>query len=1087
MKKNLLAVAALALSLNSYATDDSAWMRYPSLSPDGSLIAFSFKGDIYTVPTNGGRALQITTHPSHDTRPVWSPDGKLLAFASDRMGSMDIYIVDKEGGVPKRLTTHSGNETPITFKDNGHLLFQANILPSTDDMQFASGQFPQVYEVSTEGGRAVMFSSMPMEDISFSTDGKKILYHDKKGYEDPWRKRHTSSITRDVWMCNLDNERSYKKLSSFNGEDRNPVWASADSYYYLSEQNGSFNVYKASINGGSPVQITKHEKHPVRFLSRSNNGLLCYGYDGGIYTLKEGEQPKKVNIKVVTDQINRDIIRQIRNNGASQIALSSEGKEVAFILRGDVYVTSTEYKTTRQITNTPEQERNVDFAPDGRSLVYASERNGLWQLYQSQIANKEEKLFTYATEIKEEKLTNSNITSFQPQYSPDGKEVAFLEDRTTIRVINLASKQVRTVMDGKFEYSYSDGDQWYQWSPDSHWILTNYIGIGGWNSKDVALVNASGNGEIHNLTQSGYNDGNAQWVLDGKAMIWESDRAGYRSHGSWGAHGDVYIMFFDLEAYERFNMNKEELSLMEESEKAKANDKKDEDKSDKKNKGNNKKAEDKKKDEIKPLTFDLDNCRDRIVRLTRHSSSLGDAVLSKKGDKLYYQASFEKGLDLWCQDLKENNTKLVMKNIGYGKMIPDKKGENFYMCSHGGIKKVTVNDGKSKNIDFEAIFDYKPALERQYIFDHAWQQVKDKFYVEDIHGIDWEGYRDAYRRFLPSITNNYDFQELLSEMLGELNGSHTGARYNTSGPSLSTANFGVFFDDTYQGDGLRIKEIMAKSPFAIKKCDVVPGCIIEKIDGQVIKAGMDYFPLLEGKAGKNVLVAMYNPATGKRFDVNVKAISGGAQNELLYKRWVDRNRRMVDELSGGRIAYVHVKGMDSPSFRTVYSELLSDKNRQKEAVIVDTRHNGGGWLHDDLATLLSGKEYQRFIPQGQYVGSDPHNKWLKPSCVLVCEDNYSNAHGFPWVYKELGIGKLIGAPVPGTMTAVWWETQMDPSIVFGIPQVGCVDKNGKYMENNQLQPDIEVYNKPEDSLKGIDEQLATAVKEMLKVADANKK
>ena len=1087
MKKNLLAVAALALSLNSYATDDSAWMRYPSLSPDGSLIAFSFKGDIYTVPTNGGRALQITTHPSHDTRPVWSPDGKLLAFASDRMGSMDIYIVDKEGGVPKRLTTHSGNETPITFKDNGHLLFQANILPSTDDMQFASGQFPQVYEVSTEGGRAVMFSSMPMEDISFSTDGKKILYHDKKGYEDPWRKRHTSSITRDVWMCNLDNERSYKKLSSFNGEDRNPVWASADSYYYLSEQNGSFNVYKASINGGSPVQITKHEKHPVRFLSRSNNGLLCYGYDGGIYTLKEGEQPKKVNIKVVTDQINRDIIRQIRNNGASQIALSSEGKEVAFILRGDVYVTSTEYKTTRQITNTPEQERNVDFAPDGRSLVYASERNGLWQLYQSQIANKEEKLFTYATEIKEEKLTNSNITSFQPQYSPDGKEVAFLEDRTTIRVINLASKQVRTVMDGKFEYSYSDGDQWYQWSPDSRWILTNYIGIGGWNSKDVALVNASGNGEIHNLTQSGYNDGNAQWVLDGKAMIWESDRAGYRSHGSWGAHGDVYIMFFDLEAYERFNMNKEELSLMEESEKAKANDKKDEDKSDKKNKGNNKKAEDKKKDEIKPLTFDLDNCRDRIVRLTRHSSSLGDAVLSKKGDKLYYQASFEKGLDLWCQDLKENNTKLVMKNIGYGKMIPDKKGENFYMCSHGGIKKVTVNDGKSKNIDFEAIFDYKPALERQYIFDHAWQQVKDKFYVEDIHGIDWEGYRDAYRRFLPSITNNYDFQELLSEMLGELNGSHTGARYNTSGPALSTANFGVFFDDTYHGDGLRIKEIMAKSPFAIKKCDVVPGCIIEKIDGQVIKAGMDYFPLLEGKAGKNVLVAMYNPATGKRFDVNVKAISGGAQNELLYKRWVDRNRRMVDELSGGRIAYVHVKGMDSPSFRTVYSELLSDKNRQKEAVIVDTRHNGGGWLHDDLATLLSGKEYQRFIPQGQYVGSDPHNKWLKPSCVLVCEDNYSNAHGFPWVYKELGIGKLIGAPVPGTMTAVWWETQIDPSIVFGIPQVGCVDKNGKYMENNQLQPDIEVYNKPEDSLKGIDEQLATAVKEMLKVADANKK
>ena len=1080
MKKKLVSVIALMLSLSAHATDNPAWMRYPAISPDGSLIAFSYKGDIYTVPVSGGRASQITTNPAHDSYPVWSPDGQQIAFASDRLGSMDIYVVDKEGGVPTRLTTHSGNETPIVFKDKDHILFQANILPAAEDMQFPSSQFPQVYEVSTAGGRPVMFSSMPMENISFSADGKSILYHDKKGYEDAWRKHHTSSITRDIWMCTLDGERSYKKLSTFAGEDRSPVWANADTYYYLSEEKGSFNIYKANINGGKPSPITQHTQHPVRFLTRANNGTLCYGYDGGIYTLKEGAQSQKVDIRVVTDKIDRDIIRQIKTNGATQIAVSPEGKEVAFILRGDVYVTSTEYKTTKQITNTAEQERNVDFAPDGRSLVYASERNGLWQLYQAKIANKEEKQFTYATDIQEERLTNSNVTSFQPQYSPDGKEVAFLENRATIRVINLATKQVRTVMDGKFEYSYSDGDQWYQWSPDSRWILTNYIGTGGWNNKDVALVNASGNGEIHNLTQSGYNDSGAKWVLDGKAMIWESDRAGYRSHGSWGAHGDIYIMFFDLEAYERFLMSKEELALLEEAEKGKKEEKKDE--AVKKGKKDNKKAEDKKKDEVKPLTFDLENCRDRIVRLTRHSSSLGDAVLSKKGDKLYYQASFERGSDLWCQDLKDNSTKLILKDIGRAMMIPDKKGEDFYLCTRSGIKKVTAKDGKSKNISFEAIFDYKPAEERQYMFDHAWQQVKDKFYKDDIHGIDWEGYRDAYRRFLPSINNNYDFQELLSEMLGELNGSHTGARYRANGPALSTANLGVFFDDTYTRNGLKIKEIMAKSPFANKKCEVTSGCIIEQIDGQAIEAGMDYFPLLEGKAGKKVLLAIYNPANGKRFNVSIKAISASEQNTLLYKRWVDRNRKMVDELSGGRIAYVHVQGMDSPSFRTVYSELLSDKNRNRDAVIVDTRHNGGGWLHDDLATLLSGKEYQRFVPRGQYIGSDPFNKWLKPSCVLVCEDNYSNAHGFPWVYKELGIGKLIGAPVPGTMTAVWWETQIDPSIVFGIPQVGCVDMRGQYAENNQLQPDIEVYNKPEDSLKGIDTQLATAVQEMLKAS-----
>ena len=260
------------------------------------------------------------------------------------------------------------------------------------------------------------------------------------------------------------------------------------------------------------------------------------------------------------------------------------------------------------------------------------------------------------------------------------------------------------------------------------------------------------------------------------------------------------------------------------------------------------------------------------------------------------------------------------------------------------------------------------------------------------------------------------------------------------------------------------------------------GCIIEQIDEQPVKAGEDYFPLLAGKVGKRVMLSVYDPATGKHFDEQVKPVSLGTVSGLLYKRWVEQRREMVDRLSGGRLGYVHVKGMDSQSFREVYSELLG-RCRNKEAVIVDVRHNGGGWLHEDLAVLLSGKEYQRFEPRGQYIGSDPFNRWLKPSCVLVCENNYSNAHGFPVVYKTLGLGKLIGAPVPGTMTAVWWERQLDPSLVFGIPQVGVKDENGHYLENHQLQPDIEVYNSPESQLRGEDTQLERAVEEMLKQLD----
>ncbi len=1072
MRKALLGISVYLLSLTTFAQESPLWIRQCAISPDGSTIAFCYKGDLFTVPVEGGRASQITSHAAYDTQPVWSPDSKQIAFASDRMGSMDLFIVGKDGGAPLRLTTFSGSEKPIAFKDNEHVLFTANIRPSAEDAQFPDSTFPQVYEVSTQGGRPKMYSSMPMEDISISSDGKQWLYHDKKGYENAMRKHHTSSIARDIWLYTLA-EGSYRKQTSFEGEDRNPVWAAdGASFYYLSEEKGSFNVFKRSVNGSNSVQLTQHTANPVRYLSAATDGTLCYNYNGELYTLKEGGAPKRLSISVVTDKTDRDLVREVRRDGATEMALSPDAKEVAFVMHGDVYVTSVEYNTTKRITNTPEQERSIDFAPDGRSIVYASERNGLWQIYQTSLVKKEEKQFTYATELKEEQLTHSDAASFQPLYSPNGKEVAFLENRSTIRVLNLAKKSVRTVMEGKYEYSYSDGDQFYRWSPDSKWILTNYIGIGGWNNNDVAMVNASGNGEIHNLTESGYTDARAKWVLDGKAMIWSSDRAGYRSHGSWGAESDIYIMFFDLEAYDRFRMSKEELALLEEDKKE--DEKGPKDKKDKKEEAKKDSVEKK----VEPLVFDLENRRDRVMRLTAHSSRLGDAVLSPKGEKLYYLATFEGGMDLWEHDLKENKTKIVLKDVGRGRICADKKGEKIFLCGREGIKSIELVSGKVKPVGFEAEFDYKPYAEREYIFNHVWRQMKDKFYKTDMHGVDWEAYKEVYAQFLPYINNNYDFADVLSEMLGELNASHTGAIYRPRSTALPTASLGLFYDESYEGDGLKIKEIMAQGPLTLKKNEVTAGCIIERIDGVKIEKDTDYFPLLEGKEDKPVRLSVVTPA-GKRLEVTVKACSMSKENDLLYKRWVKRCRDEVDKLSGGRIGYVHVKGMNSESFREVYSELLG-RCRNKEAVIVDTRHNGGGWLHDDLATLLSGKEYQRFMPRGQYVGSDPFNKWIKPSCVLVCEDNYSNAHGFPWVYKELGIGKLIGAPVPGTMTAVWWENQIDPTIVFGIPQVGCMDMRGNYMENTQLQPDIEVYNAPEESLTGKDTQLEAAVEEMLK-------
>ena len=1085
-----LTVLASTLMLSSSvlaANEDPLWMRYPQISPDGQTIAFTYKGDIFTVPAAGGRAVQLTTHPDLDTRPVWSPDGKKIAFASNRKGNYDIYVVNSEGGAPRQLTTNSANEMPEMFFDNEHVLFNSWIMPDVNDSQFPSGQFPQIYKVDLEGGRPEVYSALAMESLSINKKGD-LLYQDKKGYEDEWRKHHTSSIARDIWMLR---DGKYTKITSFKGEDRNPVWTpSEDGFYYLSEEKGTFNVFRSSLDGKSRTQLTKFTKNPVRFLSSSKEGVLCFGYDGEIYTMKEGQSPKKVKIQIVSDVLEDEVVSTRRTFGASDIAVSPDGKEIAFILRGDVFVTAADYSTTKRITDTPQQERDLSFSPDGRSIVYSSERAGVWGIYRTELVRKEDKMFTYAHELKEEALVQTDKASFQPAVSPDGKEVAFLENRTTLRVVNIKSKKVRTVLDGKFNYSYADGDQAYQWSPDSKWFLSQYIGVGGWQNSDIVLVKADGSGEMTNLTESGYVDENAKWVLGGKAMIWSSDRAGFRSHGSWGAQRDYYIMFFDGEAYDKFLMSKEDLALYEEAEriekeeKAKAEAEKKAKEEKKNKKKDDKKKDEKKVEEEKTLKFDLENRRNRIVRLTPNSSFLADGYLNPAGDKFYYCSAFESGFDLWMHDLKEHNTRLIIKGVGAGALLTDKKGSDLFLVSRGEIKKIMLANNQVKPVSFAAEFNYRPAEEREYIFNHAWQQVKDKFYDPQIHGIDWAGFKKEYAKFLPHINNNTDFAEMLSELLGELNASHTGAsaRSFMSGPQ--TAVLGAFYDEQYKGDGLKIAEIIKRGPLTKADSKIVEGCIIEQIDGEKILKGKDYYPMLANKAGKRVMLKVYDPAKKEHFEQEVKPISRRAQADLLYRRWVEQKREMVDKLSGGKVGYVHVKGMDSESFREVYSDLLG-MNRDKISVIVDTRHNGGGWLHEDLCILLSGKLFGTFEPRGQYIAPDPFNRWTKPSCVLVCEDNYSNAHGFPWAYQTLKIGKLIGAPVPGTMTAVWWENQIDPTLVFGIPQVGMKDMNGKYLENQLLIPDIEVYNSPESQLKGEDEQLARAVKEMLAEGQAH--
>lgn len=1084
MKRHILLLSLIVLMLPVLSQESALWMRYPAISPNGQEIVFSYKGDLFKVSSEGGTATPLTMHEAHDFMPVWSPDGKQIAFASDRFGNFDVYIMPAIGGTAQRLTHHSANDYPWDFTPDGKsIIFSSGRNDLNTSVRFPNRNlFGKLYSVPVNGGRNILISSAGFQNASFNKQGDKIIFQDRKGYEDEWRKHHTSSVTRDIWLYDIKNE-TYTMLSDFEGEDREPIFSNDNqSFFYLSEKNGDQNIYKRAL-GENPteVQLTSFNDHPVRHLTVSNDNTLCFTWNGKIYKMKEGDQPVEVEVKVPFDiRGNEEKIVSV-NNGATEMALSPNGKEIAFVFRGEVFVTSVEGKTTKRITNSAVQERMLSWDHEGKTLYYSKEVGESWDIYKASIVREEELYFFASTLIEEEALIATDKEEFQPVVSPNGKEIAYLEDRNTLKVYNLEKKSSRTIIPAGQNFSYRDGDQDFIWSLDSKWIVAR-SSMGMYGASYLVAYNAENPGEGTKLTNSGFSDGGPLWAMDGKALLWVNDKDGKRPLALQGAREvDIFAMFFDKEAYDKFLLSKEEYDLLkakEEKDKEKAKEEEKEKDGDKK-----KSKADKKKEETPLWVPDFKNVEDRRVKLTPGSINLASYQISPKGDKLYFLARFEEDYNLWEVDTRTKELKSLAK-IGSrgGRMEISKDGDNLFVLSSGRIQKVEVKNGKVSPVSINAEMVINAAAEREYIYHHAWRQVKNKFYDPNLHGVDWNMYRQNYAQFLPHINNNYDFQELLSELLGELNGSHTGGRYSPRPENGdATASLGLFFDEKIGGDGLKITEVIKGGPLDKAESKVKAGNIIEKIDGEAINDQVDWAKLLNRKDDKNVLLSLFDPSTGKRWDEIVKPISYGAENNLLYNRWVETMRKMTEELSNGRVGYVHVRGMNDNSFRTVYDEVLG-KNADKEALIVDTRFNGGGWLHEDLSTFLDGKPYATFRPYGFVTrGGEPRDKWSRPSAVLMSESNYSDAHAFPYAYRAKRIGKLIGMPVPGTSTAVWWESQIDPTIVFGIPMIAFWGiEEDRALENLQLEPDVKVENPFEKVLYGKDMQLKKAVEELLK-------
>ncbi len=1074
----ILGFLFIASSAAQEADGTARWLRFPAISPDGKNIVFGYMGNLYKVSSEGGTAVALTVGEAYSQRPVWSHDGKLIAYSSDLYGNFDVFIIPSEGGKAKRLTYHSADDYAYDFTpDNKNVLTGSHRDAISQSVRFPSTRFFQnLYITPVNGTRPVLLTSAGAESARYNSAGTKIIFQDKKGYEDEYRKHQTSSIARDIWVFDIK-QNQFTQVTDFKGEDRNPHFSQdGKHFFYTSEENGDLNVFKKSLLSQTSEQITHFKNFPVRSLSVSKEDKMAFEWKGDIYVMEEGSKPQKLEIKVLNNA-GYNHVKNITGGKVSEFAVSPDGKEIAYVIRGEIFVTGIEHNITKRITGTPQQERMISWSPDGKALLYAGEQDSSWNIYKTTLKNPEEKFFYAATLFETETVSATKAEEFRAKFSPDGKKIAFIEERNILKVLDIESGDKITVLPEGHNYSYSDGDWDFEWSPDSKWLLAD-DGKGYFANTNAALISLSGSDSIIYPVNSGFGEDNAKWGMEGKIITYESSKLGRKSLAYQGSREtDVYAVFFDPKAYDEYVLSKEEYGLLKAKQEDDKEEKKDEDKEDKKSKKKGDKKDEKEKDETLNLNFN--GLNERIVRLTINSASISDYALTKDGSKLYYLAAFEKGYDLWVTEPRTRDTKILTKLNGSSSKITLSKDEKFiFLNNNGALVKIEVSNGKKENISIKAEMELNTNAERQYIYEHAWRQVLKKFYDPEIHGIDWEMYRDVYAEFLLHINNNYDFQVLLSEILGELNASHTGGRYYPSPKNaVQTASLGVLFDETYIDEGIKISEVLSGGPLDKSDRKIRADAVILKINGIEIKAEDNWNQYLNNLSGNTLLTVEQD---GAIFDYTMQPVSIGQHNELMYKRWITNMERMTDSLSGGKLGYVHVRGMNDNSFREVY-EIVMGKNVNKKALVVDTRFNGGGWLHNDLNTFLSGKEYLKFAPQGNRTkGGEPLDRWTKPSIVVMSEGNYSDAFIFPYIYKQNGIGKLVGMPVPGTGTAVWWERQIDPTIVFGIPMVATIGDEDRPTENLELQPDILVPLPYNDFLNGKDTQLERAVKELLK-------
>lgn len=1033
-------------------------MTEPSLSPDRKEIAFVSGGDIWTVPAAGGTAQLLVSHQAIESRPMYSPDGKKLAFVSNRTGNGDIYVLDLAGGGLMRVTFDDVNDALDGWSRDGKWLYFSS---SSRDIAGMS----DVYRVAATGGTPMQVSADRYTSEFFSApspDGSSVAFSARGTGNGQWWRNGRSHIDEsEIWLKKGD---AYTQLTQGGAKQLWPMWnADGSRLFFVSDRTGKQNIWSQPV-GGQAKQLTNFTDGRVVWASISYDGkeIVCERNFKIWQINTDNGKASQVAITLRGTAYGPMSDRVALSSQIREFALSPDGKKVAVIARGEVFAASAkDGGEGARVTDTVAPESFVTWAGDSKSVVYASERNGTMQLFQYDFTSQSETQLTQAG------------NDYSPVFSPDGKSFAFIRNGGSLMVYDVAAKKERELC--KF---YTDsppliGKNSIAWSPDNKWIafLTNSPATRSYTNVSVVAAAGGDSAPISFIANS--NSNAISWSPDGSYILFDTNQ---RTEDNTIARIDLKLrtpkfredQFRDLFKEENPRQRPQPGSQPAPSPTATA-------------------ATPEKKDDDKKTEIVFGQIRDRL-RLLPIGLNVGSQVISPDGKTLLVSASAEGQFNFYTISLDElatdTSARQITSTAGFksgAQFSPDSKDVYYLENGRVVVSNLERRDAKPVSINIDMNVDF--AREKMEIFKQGWRYLRDNFFDDKHNGLDWNAVGKTYEPLVAEARSMDEVRRLMSLMVGELNASHLGVNGPPAFPAAPVGKLGLRFDRSeFEASGrLKVTEIINLGPVDVAR-SVKLGEFLLSVDGLKIDASRNLDELLENKVNRRVDLVFASGSDGSgKHDVSVKPVSTGNEKNLLYRQWVEANRAYVERISGGRLGYVHLPDMGAGSLAQLYVD-LDVQNQGKDGVVVDVRNNNGGFINPYVIDVLARRGYLNMTERGRWTVPGRSNLGQRalerPTVLVTNQHSLSDAEDLTEGYRALKLGKVVGEPTAGWIIFTWNANTFDGTTVR-LPRQRITDAAGKDMELNPRPVDVNVTRPIGETYTGKDSQLDAAVKALL--------